>query len=109
MSTSKHKMKISGVAVTIVSNSTIAYFAAIKLKSKRMAIVFGTYIHLYGVSIDEFLKDKKWVIHEMTHVHQYQRLGTVQFICSYLIESILKGYWNNKYEVEARRAANENF
>ena len=42
--------------------------------------------------------------HEEKHWEQYQRHGRIKFIILYLIESIRKGYWDNKYEIEARDA-----
>jgi len=41
--------------------------------------------------------------HEMVHVEQVRRLGWLKFYASYLNESRKKGYFNNKYEVEARK------
>ena len=40
--------------------------------------------------------------HEFIHVEQIRRLGWFKFYASYLNESRKKGYWNNKYEKEAR-------
>tara|TARA_R110000868_G_scaffold15596_3_gene70926 strand:- start:2675 stop:2926 length:252 start_codon:yes stop_codon:yes gene_type:complete len=40
--------------------------------------------------------------HELIHVEQVRRLGWLRFYTSYLYESYKNGYYNNKYEVEAR-------
>jgi hypothetical protein len=42
------------------------------------------------------------VVHELTHVRQWgeDRLFPVK----YALESLRRGYWENRYEVEARRA-----
>lgn len=69
-----------------------------------MAIVIGKTIHLYNTSKEEFLKDEKWVKHELCHVKQFQQHGFLPFIGKYIWESMKKGYYNNKYEVEARTA-----
>lgn len=89
---------------SIKENSWIAKLAAIKLRSKRVAIVIGKTIHLHNTSKQEFLKDEKWVKHELCHVKQFQQNGYLRFIVKYLWESIKHGYFNNKYEVEAREA-----
>jgi hypothetical protein len=43
----------------------------------------------------------------MAHVEQFRRYGFWNFIFLYLLESLKKGYYLNKYEVEARAAENE--
>ena len=90
----------------VKQNSWIAKIAAWKLKSGSIAIVIGKTIHLYQVSKEDFLKDTKWVKHEMCHVNQFKKHGLLSFIIMYLWESIKQGYYNNKYEVEARNAEN---
>ena len=85
-------------------NSWIARLAARKLKSNRAAIVFGDVIHLHNISKEQFLADERLLKHELCHVKQYKENGFVPFLFKYIFESIKKGYYNNKYEVEARRA-----
>ena len=89
---------------SIKENSWIAKIAAFKLRTKRVAIVIGKTIHLHNTSKEDFLKDERWVNHELCHVKQFQQHGFVPFIAKYLWESIKNGYYNNKYEVEAREA-----
>ena len=86
----------------IKENSVLARIAAWKLKSGRMAITMGTTIHLFNTSREEFLSDEHWVRHELKHVEQYKRYGYFAFLWKYTIESIRKGYYNNKFEIEAR-------
>lgn len=88
----------------IKQNSWIAKIAAGKLRSGNIAIVIGKTIHLYYVSKEDFLKDTKWVKHEMCHINQFKKHGFFAFILMYLCESMKHGYYNNKYEVEARNA-----
>lgn len=88
----------------IKENSLLAQIAAWKLNSKKVAIVFGKTIHLCRTSKVEFLNDARWLRHELKHIEQYQRYGSVRFIFLYLREWIKTGYENNKYEVEAREA-----
>ena len=88
--------------VRIKENSWVAKMAAAKLKTCKVAIVFGDTIHLHNTSRTEFLNDKEWVCHELKHVHQYKQNGFVGFITQYLFDSVKNGYYNNKFEVEAR-------
>ena len=88
----------------IKENSWIAKLAAKKLSSENVAIVIGKTIHLHNVSKNDFLRNKNWVKHEMCHIHQFKKYGFFNFIIKYLIESIRHGYYNNKYELEAREA-----
>ena len=88
--------------VRIKENSWVAKMAAAKLKTGKVAIVFGDTIHLHNTSRTEFLNDKKWVCHELKHVQQYQQNGFVGFITQYLFDSVKNGYYHNKFEVEAR-------
>jgi hypothetical protein len=91
----------------IKENSWIAKIAAHKLESDNVAIVIGRTIHLYHVSKEDFLKDEKWVRHEMCHIRQFKEHGFFPFIFKYLLESLRRGYYQNKYEIEARMAENE--
>jgi len=88
----------------IKENSWIAKIAASKLRSANVAIVLGKTIHLYQVSKEDFLKNEKWVKHEMCHVQQFKKYGFLPFIFKYLWESVKVGYYKNKYEEEARNA-----
>ena len=88
----------------IRENSFIARIAAWKLKAKQVAIVIGNTIHLHNTSTEELLNNKPWLKHELEHIRQYKKYGLIGFIVSYLVESIKKGYYNNKFEVAARAA-----
>ncbi len=92
--------------VFIRENSRLARIAAGKLRSVRVAMVIRRTIHLWGVSAENFLKDERWVCHELEHVAQYERLGTLGFLWKYAGESWRKGYRNNALEVAARAAEN---
>jgi hypothetical protein len=88
----------------IKENSLVARIAAFKLGTKSVAMVLGKTIHLHNVSKSAFLQNKRWVKHELCHIRQFQQHGYWLFIVKYLWESIRSGYYNNKYEVEARAA-----
>ncbi|MBK6937236.1 MAG: DUF4157 domain-containing protein [Chitinophagaceae bacterium] len=93
--------------VSIKENAWVAKLAAAKLKSAKVAIVFGSTIYLHNTSRDEFLNDKKWVLHELKHVEQYQRHGFAGFLFRYVWEWIKRGYYNNRFEEEARNNEKE--
>jgi hypothetical protein len=88
----------------IKENSFVARIAAFKLGTKSVAIVIGKTIHLHNTTKEDFLKNKKWLRHELCHIRQFQQHGYWGFILKYLWESIRSGYYNNKYEMEARAA-----
>ena len=92
--------------VHIKEKSWVAKLAARKLNSRNVAIVFGNTIHLHGVSSAYFLSRDNWVKHELKHVEQYRRYGYWKFLFAYLAEWLRKGYYNNRFEVEARSAEN---
>ena len=88
----------------IKENSWLAKIAAKKLPSNSVAMVLGKTIYLYNTSKEDFLKNKKWVKHELCHVQQFKQHGYAGFIAMYLWESMRKGYYNNRFEQEARAA-----
>lgn len=89
----------------IKERSVLARIARRVLKSANVAMVLGKTIHLSGVSRAAFLENRSWVAHELCHVRQFQEHGFFRFLWLYLLESVKKGYYNNKFEVEARQAA----
>ena len=93
--------------IRIKEHSFLAKLASRKLGQSPMAIVFGNCIHLYGVSRLDFLQDRRWLRHEMEHIRQFRKFGLLRFIILYLWESLRKGYYNNRFEIEARRAESD--
>jgi len=91
----------------VVENSWTAKLAAWKLGAVSVAFVLGKTIYLFNVTKDEFLQNKTWVRHELCHVRQFKQYGFIPFIARYLLQSIRHGYYNNKYEKEAREAEKE--
>lgn len=72
-----------------------------------MAIVVWHTIHLYKAGREEFLSSPSWVLHELKHVEQYEQRGLIGFLVAYLLESRTNGYYNNRFEKEARLAESE--
>jgi hypothetical protein len=62
-------------------------------------------IHLRD-SGTRFIADPEFVLHEYYHVVHQWNTGALTH-ARYLWESIRKGYWNNRFEVEARKFARE--
>lgn len=92
------------ISYKVKENSWIARIAAWKLNAAGVAIVFGNTIFLHNTSKEEFLRNDCWLKHELCHIRQYQEHGFFGFIWKYLVESLRHGYYNNKFEVEAREA-----
>ena len=90
--------------VRIVEHSNLARIAAWKIDTPSVALTLGRTIHLHNASRQQLLHDEAWICHELAHVKQYMHYGFFPFICLYLWESIRKGYYYNKFEVEAREA-----
>ena len=90
--------------VRIKENSWVAKLAAKKMKVDSVAIVFGNTIHLYNTSRSQFLNDSDWLCHELKHVQQYKQHGFAGFIGKYLFEWMKNGYYNNRFEIEARES-----
>ena len=91
----------------IKENSWQAKIAARKMRAYSVAMVLGKTIHLHNITTKQFLSDEKLLKHELCHVRQYQQHGYLRFIVKYLWQSLRKGYYNNKFELEARAAENE--
>ena len=63
-------------------------------------------IYLRG-SADEFFSDPWIMLHEYCHVLRQWQTGSLT-VPRYLIECLRHGYWNNRFEVEAREFADLN-
>ena len=98
--------KLANENYIIKENSWVAWLAAKKLKVSAAAIVIGKTIHLYHASRVDFLNNSRWLKHELCHIRQFKEHGYLLFMLKYVWESILHGYYNNKYEVEARNSEN---
>lgn len=88
----------------IKENSWLAKIAASKMNARSIAMVLGKTIHLYNCSQADFIGNKKWLQHELCHVRQFKEHGNLFFVVLYLIESLRNGYDQNKYEIAARAA-----
>ena len=99
--------KILEAGARIKEHSWLARIARWVLKTSNVAMVIGKTIHLSGVKKEDFLQDRYWVEHELCHIRQYKENGLMRFLGKYLIESCRNGYYNNKFEVEARQVGRQ--
>ena len=92
--------------VYVKQNTFIAKVAAKVLKEKSMAVTVGNTIYLHNTTCESFLKHKVWVCHEVVHVLQYKKSGMFLFLINYIFQSVINGYQNNKFEIEASEKEN---
>lgn len=92
--------------ILIKQNSRLAKLVAKRLGFSRIAIVIGRKIYLYNATAQEFIKNQRWLLHELKHVEQFER-GVLKFIRQYLLEFRKNGYYKNRFEEEARAAEND--
>jgi hypothetical protein len=59
---------------------------------------------LLAGSLEDFLADPELVLHEYFHVLRQWNRGRLS-IMGYLLESLRRGYWENRFERQARRFA----
>ena len=78
-----------------------------KLKANAIALTIGNTIYLHNANKEQLIQNTTWLCHELVHVKQYEKLGTVRFLAIYIFEWIVKGYYNNRFEVEARAMEND--
>lgn len=85
----------------------MARIGARALRTSNVALVIRRTIYLHGTSSESFMSNKKWLLHELKHIEQYERYGVVRFLLLYLMQTIGYGYYNNRFEAEARNSEND--
>ena len=78
----------------------IQYSIYVRWHLRAIATTRVNRIYLRG-SGKEFFADGPLLLHEYFHVLRQWATGELT-IASYLLESFRRGYWDNRYEVEAR-------
>lgn len=69
-----------------------------RMKGPAGAVTLGRTIVVHpGVRLS-----RRLLVHELTHVRQWEQ--DRWFPVRYAVESLRRGYWNNRYELEAREA-----
>lgn len=86
--------------VEVVENSLFA-----KLHALAIATTRRRRIYLRG-SADAFFDNPSIVLHEYCHVLNQWENGRLT-IWRYLLESFRRGYWDNRFEIEAREFADD--
>jgi hypothetical protein len=72
-----------------------------KLHRRATATTRRNTIYLRG-SVDEFLANPELLLHEYFHVLRQWNRGRMNVV-DYLLEWYRRGYWQNRYERQARR------
>lgn len=88
--------------VEIVEHSLYA-----RLHRRAVATTRRRRIYLSG-SAEDFFADPNLLLHEYFHVLRQWEPGALT-IARYLLEWLRRGYWNNRFEVEARDFADGHF
>jgi hypothetical protein len=78
----------------------------VRLHGRAVATTRPRCIYLRG-SADEFFADPWLMLHEYCHVIRQWQRGSLT-VPRYLLECLRRGYWNNRFEVEAREFADLN-
>jgi hypothetical protein len=74
-----------------------------QLNSHTNAVTIGQ--TTYYSESEVYVKARpRWIKHEECHKIQWKRDGWLKFFFTYLQYQMQFGYWNNPYEVEARKA-----
>jgi hypothetical protein len=88
--------------VRVVEHSLFA-----RLHGRAIATTRRRCIYLRG-SAAEFFENPWLMLHEYCHVLKQWEPRTLT-VSRYLIECLRRGYWNNRFEVEAREFADTHF
>lgn len=87
--------------------SKVAFRLIRSHKNKAIASAINKTIHLHAITAEAFVERKAFMRHELQHIIQYHTIRF--FVLKYIWETLKKGYFNNKYEVEAREKAIHEF
>ncbi|MEZ5474177.1 MAG: hypothetical protein R3E72_04135 [Steroidobacteraceae bacterium] len=88
--------------VQIVEHSWFAWLHVVAAATTRRRRIY-----LRG-SAAQFFADPKLVLHEYFHVLGQWEPGLLT-VWRYLVESFRRGYWDNRFEIEAREFADDHF
>ncbi|HEV2734732.1 MAG TPA: DUF4157 domain-containing protein [Longimicrobiaceae bacterium] len=69
-----------------------------RMKGPAAAVTLGRTIVVHP----DVRLTRRLLVHELTHVRQWEEDRL--FPLRYALESLRRGYWNNRYELEARQA-----
>jgi hypothetical protein len=86
--------------VSIGHIKVVQYSLYVRFHVRAIATTRTDHIYLRG-SGTEFFSDGPLLLHEYFHVIRQWATGDLT-ISRYLLESFRRGYWDNRYEIEAR-------
>jgi|GEM_PF-576163 len=90
------------IRVRIRQDAWLAKMACKCIRQKDVALTLFKTIYLSHSTAGHFLANQRWVAHELAHVRQFMTYGKLRFLVMYLMESLRRGYYQNKWECEAR-------
>src|SRR6202047_5633284 len=96
--------RVLGARIAHVQVSEHSWF--VRLHGRALATTRPQRIYLRG-SAAEFFANPWLMLHEYCHVIRQWQPGTLT-AARYLLECLRRGYWNNRFEVEARAFADTN-
>jgi hypothetical protein len=94
------------LAARIAHVKVIEHSWFVRLHGRALATTRPQRIYLRG-SAAEFFADPWLMLHEYCHVIRQWQCGSLT-VPRYLGECLRRGYWNNRFEVEAREFADRN-
>jgi len=89
--------------VSVANIRVVQYSIYVRFHARAIATTRPDRIYLRG-SGKEFFADAPLVLHEYFHVIRQWAVGDLT-IARYLVECFRRGYWDNRYEIEAREFA----
>lgn len=95
---------LSGPVQIREANAIVKFAGLFTGDGGAVAVTIGNTVYV----LPEFRNDNEVICHELVHIAQKNRVGRFKFHLYYLWETILSGYKNNKYEVEARESSASN-
>ncbi|HEY1492564.1 MAG TPA: DUF4157 domain-containing protein [Steroidobacteraceae bacterium] len=95
---------LAGILGTPVDHvRVIEHSLLVRLHGRAVATTRRNRIYLRG-SAQEFFGNASLLLHEYCHVVMQWQPGRLT-VRGYLLECLRHGYWNNRFEIEARRFA----
>jgi len=95
--------RLLGMRIGHVKVIEHSWFA--RLHGRAVATTRSRRIYLRGTA-EEFFGNPWLMLHEYCHVLRQWQTGSLT-VPRYLIECLRRGYWNNRFEVEARQFADQ--
>src|ERR1700694_3473296 len=94
------------LGASVAQVRVIEHFWFARLHGRAVATTRPGRIYLRGSAAD-FFANPWLMLHEYCHVIRQWQPGTLT-AARYLLECLRRGYWNNRFEVEARAVADTN-